>query len=61
MKAPGYTRKDVVVGILCAVLIVLTAGGVSESRSNLILRRRCARRLPEPALTLAAWAWKHEM
>ena len=45
MKAPSYTRKDVVVGILCAVLIVLTAGGVSESRSKLILRRRCAKNL----------------
>ncbi|MBN2130125.1 MAG: hypothetical protein JW741_11545 [Sedimentisphaerales bacterium] len=45
MRAASYTRKDVVVGILCAVLIVMTAGAVSESRSKLTLRRRCARNL----------------
>jgi len=45
MKAPSYTRNDVVVGILCVVLIVMTAGAVSKSRSKLTLRRRCAMNL----------------
>jgi len=45
MKAASYTRKDVVVGVLCAVLIVLTTGAVSKSRSRLTLRRRCAMNL----------------
>jgi len=60
MKAPSYTRKDFVVGILCAVLIVLTAGGVSESRSNLILRRRCAMNLSSLGKAMLIYANDYE-
>jgi prepilin-type processing-associated H-X9-DG protein len=45
MRVARYTRKDILVGILCAVLIVMTAGAVSESRRKPALRRRCARNL----------------